>query len=289
MSPQDFLDLKLGQAARKGGILTETVLLTPELAEELLQRNPDNRSFKQIKLINYTKDILEDRWVHNSQTISVSDTGELNNGQHRCQAVIDANKAIVTEMSFGESRQARMTHDIGATRHPGDILKFSGHANGVHLAALTKLVLAYEATANDELRSFATSRGARNAGIPEINQRVNGPDADLLAEAASFASTNTKLLKGRLVPSMIGFAYWLLCSANHEQGKLFMETLANQNGTGATDPEWHLFRNLQSKHDHRRPLVEVAESVVRAYNLRRQGKVGQRSSPTRGHIPTPRI
>ena len=130
--------------ARRQGPFTITVELTPELAELLLRSNPANRNVSQYKVTTYARDVSEGRWAHNGETIIVADSGELNDGQHRCLAVIEAGRAIVTEISFGVSRETRSTVDIGMKRTVGQHLAMTGALDANTVAHAAALLLTYE-------------------------------------------------------------------------------------------------------------------------------------------------
>lgn len=107
--------------ARREGVFTITVTLTPELAELLLSKNPNNRPFNPDTpfFLGLCRDIQEGKWQHNGETIIVSDTGELNDGGHRCNAVVATGVPIVTEMVFGPPRETRSSVDTGIKKTVG--------------------------------------------------------------------------------------------------------------------------------------------------------------------------
>lgn len=129
--------------ARREGAFTITAELTPELAELLLQNNPSNRPVSA-KLRDYVRDIKAGEWHHNGETVIIADTGELNDGQHRCLAVIEAGKAIVTEMVFGVARDTRRTVDTGLKRTVGQHLAMSGRKDSNNMAHAATVAMIYE-------------------------------------------------------------------------------------------------------------------------------------------------
>lgn len=131
-----LLDALLRRASADGPF-TEIVDVTPELAEMLLDRNADNRFVSNHLVEAISRDITEGRWVCNGETVIVSDGGELNDGQHRCRAVVKAGRTIRTFMTFGVPRASRMTVDgQQKTRLPGDYLAMDGIANAHQVAAV---------------------------------------------------------------------------------------------------------------------------------------------------------
>lgn len=82
-------------------MIKEKILLTPELAEKLLKNNyPLNRALSMPVVLKYADDIRNNRWNEDvsdiDQPLATDEFGRLIQGQHRCNAVIVAQKAIYT-------------------------------------------------------------------------------------------------------------------------------------------------------------------------------------------------
>jgi hypothetical protein len=119
---------------------TEVVTLTPGLAEALMRRNEKNRAIRETNLERIKRDIETGNWQFNGASIVVSRNGLMNDGQHRCRAVIDTNISIKIVMVFGIDRDSRMTLDQGALRSVGNYLAMNGMSNVNVLAATAALV-----------------------------------------------------------------------------------------------------------------------------------------------------
>ena len=73
----------------------EYIELTPEMAKKFLENNNYNRNISPSLVSTYAKDIIDGNWDENvGSPISVDKNGILRNGQHRCAAVVEANKPI---------------------------------------------------------------------------------------------------------------------------------------------------------------------------------------------------
>ena len=130
--------------AKTQGVFSERVMLTPALAAELIKQNPNNRFVRAAKYDQLLSDIIADRWMFNGESILVSTDGLLNDGQHRCLSVIEANKPIDTLITFGLPRESRVSVDQGAAKSAGDYMQMDGVENATTLAAIGGLVIAYE-------------------------------------------------------------------------------------------------------------------------------------------------
>lgn len=73
----------------------ELVWMTPEMAYEILQANPLNRPIRVAKVNKIADDIRNGKWDDNGDTIRINiDTGDLIDGQHRLNAVFEAQTPV---------------------------------------------------------------------------------------------------------------------------------------------------------------------------------------------------
>jgi len=115
-------------------VFSVTTELTPELAQLLLDRNADNRPVSVQaagvrNVASYAAAMWRGEWMLNGSTLVVANTGELNDGQHRCMACIEADVSVPITIVFGVDRDTRTTLDQGRARSPGDILAMVGETN----------------------------------------------------------------------------------------------------------------------------------------------------------------
>lgn len=145
---------------------TSIVELTPDMARGLLGNNPDNRNISPRTVSKFAEDILNDRWQMNGETIIVADTGELNDGQHRCHAVVLADKPIHTAIITGVPRAARFSTDMGTARTTGNILSMSGVSNSNNIARVAALL--HQVERWGEVRKSAGGRGSTKQEIVDF-------------------------------------------------------------------------------------------------------------------------
>jgi len=177
--------LKEKIAASQRAPTSEVVTLTPVLAQILLERNPENRSLLGKSLNRLTRDVEGGRWELNGETVIISKDGKLNNGQHRCHAVINANRPISVVMVFGVTRSSRMTLDMGASRTVGHFLSMKGYTDYNQLAALANFVWQWE-TNGAISQTYATKTEAlaiveKYDILPECLQSVSKKGASAIA------------------------------------------------------------------------------------------------------------
>jgi len=116
-------------------VFTDVVTLTPDMARLLLAANHENRVINKRSIETYVDDIKSGRWALNGESIKVATDGSLNDGQHRCWAVVEAGKSIKTAVTFGLPRDSRMTLDQGKSRTTADYLSIEGSIKNAAVAA----------------------------------------------------------------------------------------------------------------------------------------------------------
>ena len=106
------------------------VLLTPELAKQYLDRNySENRDVRPSNVLKLATDILSGRWnealSYVQDPIIFTDEDIMINGQHRCLAVIKANKAVNVWVQYGvhdPDKKLFKALDSGCVRQAKDFL-----------------------------------------------------------------------------------------------------------------------------------------------------------------------
>lgn len=199
----------------KGEVFSEAITLNPGLAGVLLERNPDNRNIKPIKLAQYEADMRAGRWAFNGEPIIVSKDGLVNDGQHRLRAMVEANCTLPCLFVFGVERETRLTVDQGAYRNASDFLSMEGVENATIVAGIGRLLIAIE-----------RERGARlyrenDVTAAQIRARVER-DAKV-GEAAAYAMSHYKFTRAFAAPTVIGTAFYMLRDVHPGDAKEFMD------------------------------------------------------------------
>lgn len=104
------------------------VRVTPELARYWLTLNRMNRPISPRQVMEYARDIGDDAWDLNYQTITFREDGSLNDGQHRLEAVLAAGRPILSLVVWGVPRDAFRSTDIGMKRSAHQIVNLAGRA-----------------------------------------------------------------------------------------------------------------------------------------------------------------
>lgn len=108
-----------------GGLESWQISLTPAFAAWLLENNDGNRRLSQRSVDRIVADLKAGRWHSNGDTIKVSESGRLVDGQHRCMAIIEADIAAPTLIVFGvaDSKEVFASIDQQRQRSVRDIIE----------------------------------------------------------------------------------------------------------------------------------------------------------------------
>lgn len=121
-------------------IETAVEVITPAVAESILaHHNTYNRKLNRQRVSEYTKAMIEGRWITNGDAIRFDETGTLLDGQHRLQACVDSGRPFETVVVRGLEREASMpVIDVGRRRSLGDALGLKGYASSANVAAAAR-------------------------------------------------------------------------------------------------------------------------------------------------------
>lgn len=244
----------------RGGVVTSLTYMIPGVAAELLRRNEGNRCVRPIKVEHYARDMAEGRWQFNGEPVIVASSGELNDGQHRLSAVIDANTPVLMLVIFGVARESRLTVDQGAARTAGDFLSMDGVAYGTLSAGIARICLAYERSDG----RFIKDPSLTNA---EVIARVKADEE--IAISAKFAEANARYLKARITPSAIGACYYIFREIDIRDANAFMTAVCVGENIKRGDPAFAVRVALENlvRTEVRQDRVEL---IMRGWNAFRQ-------------------
>lgn len=259
---QRWLDARLKRAQHE--VFAEFGDLTPELAALLLDRNPpeENRILRASSTAaRYARDITEGRWENNGESVVISADGLLNDGQHRCVAVLMAGKQIPVLFAFGVSRESRLTTDQGISKTAGDYLGMQGIQNSNHLAATAGMLIEIER------HGKLISQAAAKPNKSEIRERVL-QDSDI---EASFKFVRRKGAKRIASFTTLATAHYLFSQADADDADVFMDRLIEGTELKARDPVFVVREKLISR-EVRLNKNEQLKALIMAWNNFRAGK-----------------
>lgn len=116
-------------------VSADQTYLTPDMAQDFLSRNSNNRNVSARVVSKYCRDILSGKWALNGGTIKIGRDGKLLDGQHRCAAVIKASTPIPVIIVKNVPNESFGTIDLSQSRAASQLLAMEGETNGVALAS----------------------------------------------------------------------------------------------------------------------------------------------------------
>lgn len=247
------------------GLRVEVVTITPERAAQWLKRNHVNRALKRAHVATLTRAIKAGAWDDvNGATIVFSDQHDLMDGQHRLQAVVEAQTPITTLVVFGVKAQKRATIDTGASRKLADYLSMHRHANAVTLAATMTMLYYYE---QGNLMTY--TRGS--SPFATYAQSLEFLSARPTLEDSV---TRARRLPRLMRPGHLAVLDYLFRQKNPACHEAWHTTMA----TGVVTPPYQAFLTLRERlirdktEGRRRHTLEHFVFNVRAWNAARKGQ-----------------
>lgn len=265
-------------------VSTETIELTPELAADFLANNDGNRKINQRLVNTLAADIANDRWQFNGETIKIAEDGQMNDGQHRCLAVIQAGKPVKTLLVRGVSRHSRFATDMGTARNAGTFLEMAGVENANTIARVSALLLRRELTG-----TVSNSHGG--GGMAWSNALTRQKVIDFAYENMEELSTAVGVINDNACRKLsssanIAFANLLLTRAGGiTKAHDFVEALQSGVNLDADSPIYLARERLiRERFEKTATPKRVLEIIVRAWNSWIQGFRGKRIA-VNGNIP----
>lgn len=231
-------------------------LVTPALAMKLLEKNTSNRAFRQKLVDRYKRLMLGGLWVLNGESIKVSKTGRLLDGQHRLHAVVSSGCSVEMLVVEGLPDSVFDTIDDGKRRSASDVVGILGEKNAAQLAATLGVI--------ERVRSGAVVSGT---SAPENSKVI-----ELLSEyrgASRSVATVGKAMK-LCSPSLLSGLHWWFSVLDVVQADRFVEDLLSGANLSDGDPVLVLRERLLANRDAKAklPKGEIAAIIIKAFNAR---------------------
>lgn len=115
----------------------EVTDISPARAIELMGENANNRSISRARVNRLVTEIRSGNWQLNGETVIISQSGKLLDGQHRLAAVALSGQTVRMAIAYDAPEDAVSTIDTGRSRSNSDILTIRGIDGGHKIAAAT--------------------------------------------------------------------------------------------------------------------------------------------------------
>lgn len=277
--PEEFrrMELWLNEqiAAGKKRPHSTVVTLTPVLASLLLERNPKNRPLTATNIMELSADAANGRFVFNGESIIVSDSGILNDGQHRCKIVVSTGVAIETVIVFGPKEDTRFTVDTGRSKTVANFLSMQGRTYTKAFGAAVGYYLQWNDT--NSIPNGGTNRPTK--------QQILAAAAELPGFDASveFTAGATKTVRSHAVIAFCHYVFWKKSRASRADADEFVMRLIDGEGLRRGSPILYARNRLLNMGRLTAPGAR-AELLFRCWNAWRAGHGVERCTLT-GKLP----
>lgn len=240
----------------------KVVTITPADAQHMLESNGSNRPLNENHVKRIARQITDGKWRFNGDTIKISSTNDILDGQHRLWAIIMAEVPVDSIVVRGIEPDAFATIDtLRKPRSGSDVLALmgvSGQRSTISVAL--QWLIRWQRKTLEVYR--APMNRLENSDIEQAFRDNPG-----IARAAERGSK----LRGVTNPGLITFFYFILSNRNPDLAERLMHTLENPSGVGMDDPFFRLRAHFLSQHARKDTLVTIA-LMIKAANAAHKGK-----------------
>jgi hypothetical protein len=222
------------------------------LAQELLDRNTHNRNIRDYMVELFARDMAAGRWQMNGETIKVSKTGVLLDGQHRLLAVVYAYKELgLTEpiwiYTISEVEDpAQQSMDAGIRRGTHEVLALAGYTNSTVVSAAAKQVMQMERGT-----LFDRSTGGHKMSNNDVLDWLNGhPAFAIFVEEWTWRARQTRVPGGPCVAAL-----WWLWNIDDKGTEQFLEQWVTLENLPAKSPVLALNRVVSDVRTRKRRMT----------------------------------
>lgn len=246
-------------------VKTRILKVTPDVAQALISANTRNRTKREHYVNRLASAMSRGEWKTNGDTIRVSRSGVLLDGQHRLSAIVKSGVTLEMIVVDGLDDDVFDTIDRGFGRTTGDVMQLEGEKNANVLAAAT--VLLYK------LEKVGDPFNGNGANAPTtIEQRDVLSKNPGLRESASWAA-GARWCKKYAMASNTCFCHYLFHKKDRESAASFFEGLETGAGLDAGSPILALRSRLSESRTGKERIDKryMVGLIFKAFKLHRDG------------------
>jgi len=243
--------------------------ITPAIAEEYLTKNDKNRNLSATHVSFLAAQMTAGEWRDTGDNIKFDTNGKLIDGQHRLAALVQSGMSFDFIVAQGFDPEVINYLDTGKIRNASDVLRLNGHTNTNSLAALVKLMIAYDKG------YYADTRGGHRkyGNLITNNSVLEYCESNHAMECLNQGERYRHEFK-YLPSSQLGFLYYVFSRIDQEDCLRFMDGLCF--GIGLTmDSPVRLCRekliDIKMNKSGITWLIKL-KHIFRAWNYWRKGK-----------------
>src|SRR5690242_1675178 len=126
------------RAAPRPELQLEIMTITPEIAQEWLDRGGTNRKITRRRIDAMAAAIQRGEWQLTGEAIKLDSQGRVRDGQNRLHAIVQADIPVRSVVAHGVGEDAFDVMDTGRSRNAADVLHIHGYPSQNALAAAAR-------------------------------------------------------------------------------------------------------------------------------------------------------
>lgn len=264
--------------------LFQKVTVTPDLANDLLRLNTENRPVKPMVVNKYAKELDEGTFHFTGDAIKISKEGVLLDGQHRLLAIVKSGKPMQMHIQSGLDPNVFLVLDTGTQRTISDIMGLKHYKYYNKVASVARIIHTIQ---NKEPIGGVEGRAKRQHSV--LLKMVESLDKDRLEEACATghdARLRAKFIDSNLIAAM---DYIISSHGKGDEFKQFCKLLSTGDGLGSSNHSsiWLLRERLIDDLRSHTKLTTTARYflLVNTWNAYLKGKSLKKLSKITGEIP----
>jgi len=238
---------------------TSVVTITPNMSKSFLMANTKNRPINRKNVLLLAKEMRNNRWKLNGDTIKICKEGYVIDGQHRFLACVESGIPFETVLIEGLDFNVFDTIDTGLHRSAANTLSLRGEINTTRLASALVVVDKYMTSrVHQNLRYTNTEVEELLKKYPEVRESVR-------------KTAETKRL---ISPSVLTACHYLFSLKDADAADKFVNDLIMGRDLQEGDPVYFLRERLINNMLSKAKLQShyIMGLLIKAWNFRRQNK-----------------
>jgi hypothetical protein len=240
-------------------IVTESMIITPDIAREMLKCNENNRKLDKLIVDKYSHDIKNGKWRVNGETIKFSKNGRLIDGQHRLAACVMADREFTGLIVKDLDEEVFDTIDIGKKKTIGNHLHTRGESNVTTLGATMRLLYYWE-------------KGILSSAYSYVSKPSNLEMQNCLDRNPGLRESVTKVNSGNVICGAAGAFTHYVFGLSDPLGRDEFFAQTNKGIELVADMPTYLLRERLTRYKKQMNLLEKLALVIKAWNYHKAGK-----------------
>jgi hypothetical protein len=244
-------------------------LITVDIAKDLLTKNKINRPMNEVNLNGIMSDMKRDNYHLTGESIKISKTGNLIDGQHRLMAITKIGKPIQMFVIRGLSDDAFKYIDTGRTRKASDVLGIEGIPNPARVASMVRFIINFK---NGQYSNASQNikRGKSFITNSDVSKFVSDNKQSIFDSLPFGFCKENKVISGNILASL----HYIFKGKNSTDADTFCWGVASGENISKESPIYLLRNKLMADIRATRKMgkLERIALVCKAWNLFRGGK-----------------